>query len=270
MGLTRAAAVAVKKGLSILPASYAEKVAKKIKNELAVYGEFAQEFSTPSGPIQLAGLGWRGTHPDITKLEPETVRWIDEYIKPNDVVWDVGGHVGVYTIYAAKRGANVVAFEPFAASYLQLSKNIIANQLDKNVVALNIALSNATGTVPLQLRSFESGVSSTIPGYELEECMQHPVIGEQHVLTMPGAHLVEHFAVPAPHHIKIDVDGSESLVLQGLAPLLSGIATLIIEVIGEFQGEFEDRHIPDLTKAGLREIPIDQPSSGRNRLFVRK
>ena len=35
--------------------------------------------------------------------EPETIRWIDELMKPGDHFFDVGANVGVFTLYAALR-----------------------------------------------------------------------------------------------------------------------------------------------------------------------
>jgi hypothetical protein len=34
--------------------------------------------------------------------EPETIAWIDEYVKEGDVFYDVGANIGNYSLYAAK------------------------------------------------------------------------------------------------------------------------------------------------------------------------
>ncbi len=42
--------------------------------------------------------------------EPETLEWIDGF-SANDVFWDVGANMGLYTLYAASKGTQVLAFE---------------------------------------------------------------------------------------------------------------------------------------------------------------
>src|SRR5262245_41812198 len=58
---------------------------------------------TPYGPMLCrAGHGrlvWRAR--TFFTEEPDTVAWLDG-LRPDDVLWDVGANVGLYTIYAAK------------------------------------------------------------------------------------------------------------------------------------------------------------------------
>ena len=58
-----------------------------------------------------------------------------------DVVLDIGAHVGVVSIYLAKRHPEIeiIAFEPVTENYLQLLKNRVANQVT-NVSAHNQAV----------------------------------------------------------------------------------------------------------------------------------
>src|SRR5262245_24362605 len=60
------------------------------------------------------------SEPELSRLqsvrkEPWTARWINEFIKPGDVVYDIGANVGAYALLAAKvtkHRARVYAFEP--------------------------------------------------------------------------------------------------------------------------------------------------------------
>lgn len=56
--------------------------------------------------------------------EPETLEWLDTI--PNEaVLWDIGANVGLYSIYAAKRGrVRVFSFEPSVFNLELLARNI--------------------------------------------------------------------------------------------------------------------------------------------------
>src|SRR4051812_16333710 len=63
--------------------------------------------------------------------EPWTVRWIEEYLKPGQVLYDVGANVGAYTLVAAIAvpEARVLAFEPAPANFAALSGNLELNDV---------------------------------------------------------------------------------------------------------------------------------------------
>jgi len=71
--------------------------------------------------------------------EPETIDWI-ESIPQQDILFDVGANIGIYTMCAGARGITTYAFEPHAGNYNILCQNISAN--DFPCTAYCIALSN--------------------------------------------------------------------------------------------------------------------------------
>ncbi|MDO8871641.1 MAG: FkbM family methyltransferase [Methanoregula sp.] len=58
--------------------------------------------------------------------EPETIAWIDTLSLPS-TFWDFGANVGIYSIYAAKKGHFVVCFEPSSREFKILQRNIELN-----------------------------------------------------------------------------------------------------------------------------------------------
>ncbi|HEY5918287.1 MAG TPA: hypothetical protein VIU13_12820, partial [Chryseolinea sp.] len=48
--------------------------------------------------------------------EPETLDWIDKF-KKDEILFDIGGNIGVYSMYAGKKGARVYAFEPESQNF---------------------------------------------------------------------------------------------------------------------------------------------------------
>jgi FkbM family methyltransferase len=271
MGLSWLIAGGVKRYLALLPHDYAVKTARKLRYHLDRYSEDHDLIDSSVGPLSLSGLRRSiGEPAHIGVMEPETVRWIDACIAPGDILWDVGSNIGLYAVYAAKRGAGAVyAFEPFGPTYVQLVRNLIRNGCDKTVRALNLALSDRTGVASVTLRSFEPGYATTLAGHELPVDAAEQGIGTQAVMTFRAEDLVRIVPEARPNHLKIDVDGSEPLVLAGVQPLLPSVRTILIEVLEEFEPAFERDFLPKLAAAGLREAPIRPPRSSRNRLFVR-
>ena len=75
--------------------------------------------------------------PDSNRSEPETFEWIRRYLKTEEVLWDIGANIGVFSLYAAlNKENNVLSIEPSAESYATLNANIRLNGLDKYIKAL--------------------------------------------------------------------------------------------------------------------------------------
>ena len=91
----------------------------------------------------------------LTK-EPETIAWIDQF-NVDDVFWDIGANMGVYSLYAATKGVNVVAFEPSAANYYLLNKNIEINKISDKIKAYCLAFNNDTLLDKLYMSNMELG-----------------------------------------------------------------------------------------------------------------
>jgi FkbM family methyltransferase len=63
-------------------------------------------------------------------------------ISAGDVVLDIGTNIGVFTLFAAKQGAQVYAYEPMPPTYAVLLHNVTAHGLDRVVRTQNIGLSD--------------------------------------------------------------------------------------------------------------------------------
>lgn len=270
MGVTNLFAKAIGLYLQAIPSHYAVKTAGKIRAQLDRYKDEHRAFSSATGPILITGLKLSlGTKPDISFAEPETIRWIDKLIETGDTLWDIGSHVGVYTLYAAKKGAGrVYAFEASPHNYGALIRNVIVNGVDDKVVAMNLAMSDHSGVERLLFGSFQPGSFSTLQtnGGSHPEARE---TGIQHVFAMSGTDFVRQVPGSDPDHIKLDVDGNEAEILNGLDGLLAKIKSLSIEIEPEFEARFEQEFLPKIAASGLQETAVEEPNSGRNRIFVR-
>lgn len=175
-------------------------------------------------------------------MEYEDMSFLLHYIQQDDLFFDVGANVGVYTILASKvRGARTVSIEPLPITYSKLIDNIQINKL-KNVTCKNIGLSFEKSKL------FFTSSKDTMNRVALIDDDDR-----QLVLVDTLDSLCQDYGVPKI--IKIDVEGYETNVLKGAQSILSddNLEVIIIELNGS--GDkfgFNDKDIhEDLLKAGF-------------------
>ena len=77
----------------------------------------------------------------------DLLEFLDRFLKPGDVVYDVGSNIGLFSVFAAKKvtgQGRVLAFEPNPETCRYLQENIRLNGLD-NLSAFQVALGNSSG-----------------------------------------------------------------------------------------------------------------------------
>ena len=188
-----------------------------------------------SGPIQLNGnsmyLAPAGGYPPLSmangRYEPATTLLFQETLQSGMVVIDIGAHVGYYTLLAAKLvgpTGKVYAFEPAPENYATLLKNIKLNNYG-NIAAARMALSDRRGDSVIYLSGLDTGRHSLY---------QHglPEQGNTLVETTTLDHFMESQDWPQIDLIKIDVEGAEVAVLDGMCQFLlrSPQLKLVIEL----------------------------------------
>lgn len=169
----------------------------------------------------------------IERKEPETIAWIDTFGN-GEVFYDIGANVGVFSLYAAlHRGSEVFAFEPEAKNYACLNRNILLNGLGRQVKALNAGLFDATALEFLQLHDLASGSALHALGEPIDwrKNRFQPKF-EQAVLAYRLDDLRAQFALPAPRHVKLDVDGNEMKIIEGGRRTFSdpALRSLMVEI----------------------------------------
>jgi FkbM family methyltransferase len=88
----------------------------------------------------------------------------DLKINENSTMLDIGGHIGSFTIQAAKIAKNgiIYTFEPFINNFKLIKKNIEANNLN-NVELYNAGVLDEDKTVDFFISNVNTGMHSTIP-----------------------------------------------------------------------------------------------------------
>ncbi len=237
---------------------------------------------TARGPIRFYCLGdlarWRAE--TLLTKEPETIQWIDRF-GDTDVLYDVGANMGVYSLYAAcKKNLMVLAFEPSAANYYLLSRNIQENALEDRVQAYCLALNDKNTLDQLHLRdvgfahsmaSFATAVGSD--GKTFEAAFKQRAVG----LSLDS--FIELFSAPCPNHLKIDVDGIEERIIDGAVRTLSNpqLKSVLVELDTSLSEETQ-RIIKKFDDAGMtllekRRSPMfdgTEHANIYNHIFVRR
>lgn len=158
------------------------------------------------------------------RKEPWTVRWIESWVAPGHVLYDVGANVGAFSLLAALTGGDatrVYAFEPAFMNFSSLCRNVILNRCADRIVPLPIALGRETRMVSFEYADLSEGSAL----HNLGDAIDYR--GEpfrsrfsQQVPAWSIDDLRAAFSLPAPNHMKIDVDGAELDVLLGAAKTL--------------------------------------------------
>ena len=176
--------------------------------------------------------------------EPFTVEWIQRWVRSGEVLYDIGANVGAYSLIAAKKpdgAARVFAFEPGYANLSSLCANIVLNAAADAITPLPIALAAKTGLGVFHLRALEPGAAR----HTLNDVAvpQEPTVYRQPVMTFSLDEAIERFALPAPNHIKLDVDGGELAILDGAARTLAlpSLRSMLIEVSTSMSDEVTSR-----------------------------
>jgi FkbM family methyltransferase len=146
--------------------------------------------------------------------EPSTIRWLDG-MTGADVFYDVGANVGVYALYAASVvGAMTYAFEPDGRNFGILCRNIDLNGLSGKLLPFCVAVSNRTGPSFLYAQAGLGGES----GHGLEASGKTAY--QQGVMSIRLDDFAAAPKIQAPTMLKIDIDGLEPWVVEGLGDLV--------------------------------------------------
>ena len=141
---------------------------RKIFKNWHIYPSVYLNYTNKKFPIFETRTGLRiKIRKNSTDLMALTHVWlIEEYksknfeIKDTDLVIDVGGHIGLFSLYAKQfcKNGTIYSFEPVQENYKLLSDNVNSNNL-KQIKTFNLAVSTSNSTVKLYLNDDEAGHS---------------------------------------------------------------------------------------------------------------
>ncbi len=194
--------------------------------------------STKAGELRFFAPTARSLHDPwhLSEGEPETIRWLDS-LPPGQVLWDIGANIGIYSLYAAKcRGMQVFAFEPSAASYAVLVRNMEINRLDQRINAYCLAFDASDRLDYLYMANTGAGHSMHAFGQTTSVEGEINAVFRQSVLGFSVDSFCDFFQPSPPDHIKLDVDSIELKVLEGARRTLATTVRSVLVEIDESQG----------------------------------
>ncbi len=145
--------------------------------------------------------------------ESVLVSIVRELTRPGSTILDVGANLGNHTVYWAKAGRRVLAFEPNPLTRSALIDSVHLNKLDTVVDVCPLALGAGTGTGALRtLLDNNQGAISVEP----------TASGEIPIVRL------DDLEVPDFSVMKIDVEGAEESVLLGARETITRMRPLII------------------------------------------
>ncbi len=143
--------------------------------------------------------------------EPKEYELLSRLLEPGMTFFDVGAHVGYYTLLASKRvgaGGRVVAFEPDTRNFQLLTENVRSNGLT-NVEPVNMAVGSHDGDLQLYRD----------PDYAGDHRI-HAIAGRASITVRCTTLDAFCSGGSGPDVMKMDVQGAEGEVLAGMMRLL--------------------------------------------------
>jgi FkbM family methyltransferase len=161
--------------------------------------------------------------------EPETLEFICSIIEKNNVFVDIGAHIGIHALVAAKElkiagGGKVIAFEPTTDSFSSLQYNCLLNNL--TIDAYNIAMGDKNERTEIfgdrKWGKHDAAVRSLFGDGEMVQNIYMDTFDNW--IIDKNIHQID--------IVKMDVEGAEYKVLKGMQNTLKTMKPpyLIIEI----------------------------------------
>ena len=163
-------------------------------------------------------------------IEKDLINWIDTFSK-DDVFFDIGSNVGLFSIYAAKKGIQTVSFEGHYGNLHDFSYNILLNDVEEKILIIPVLLAEKNEKMSFFLRDLSpSSARSEINHNKNIYKLNNKEALKINTATFSLDYLIENKIIPIPSKVKIDVDGAEFLVLKGFNKYVEKVNEIIIEM----------------------------------------
>ena len=208
---------------------------RRLAQQLVVRRRLPADFGRR--PLYVTGAArLRHLLPGAAALDPGLVDLVRRYVRPGDVVWDVGANVGLFALAAAHRvgpTGQVVAFEPDLDMVRLVERSMrLAPNRALRLAVCPVAVSDRCGTATLLIGSGGRAAN------HLEGASGRGTLGDVRqrrlVPTLPLDGLLDH---SRPAFVKVDVEGAEMLVFQGASRLLREVRPVLYAEVGWGQSD---------------------------------
>ena len=130
-------------------------------------------------------------------------------IKDNDVIIDIGAHIGLFTLFSSQfcKNGRIYCFEPVKDNFNMLKSNLKLNNIE-NVIVANTAVSSTTGSVTIYLNEDEAGHSMHVPNQK-----------QIQVESFSLQDIFDSYKLEKCNFLKIDCEGEEYEIINALPTL---------------------------------------------------
>lgn len=147
-----------------------------------------------------------------------------QFVKPGDLVFDIGAHAGNRTRALAALGCRVVSVEP-QPDFARVLRTLFGR--NPNVTVLEMAVSNTPGRATLALSERTPTVTTLAPEWREARSQEAGFKGVEwnrqiEVETTTIDRLIARFG--SPSLVKMDVEGSEPAILSGLTQAVAAVS----------------------------------------------
>jgi FkbM family methyltransferase len=193
------------------------------------------------------------------EFQPQMSAWLMSF-KPGEVFYDIGANIGMFSLTVAKmhnKQVKVYAFEPSFSTFASLVRNVIANHFGDIVFPYPFALGSVQGLRNFNYTDIAAGASvHTLDTVVNQTGSEFSPAFSQQVISYSLDEMVRSFGLASPTHIKIDVDGGESEIIEGMKLILQGssIRSVMIEITEVHQDDAQVKGILEIFRnAGFKE-----------------
>ena len=177
---------------------------------------------------------------------------IRDHLRPGDVFYDIGSNVGFFALIAARLvgpAGQVYAFEPVPDNAECIRLNAARNGFD-HLTVLPVAVGAGATTGRLLTTSHPGGATLSVAD------AADDVIGSIDVDVVSIDDLIDEGRLAPPTLVKIDVEGVELEVVEGMARTMGAAAPVVLCELDDATAEGVDR------KLGLLRSALDAHGYG--------
>ena len=190
----------------------------------------------------------------LGSYEDAELKVLANHLKPDSVFIDIGANFGLYSLIASQHiseEGTIISFEPFPENYKSLCTNLSLNDLHR-ITAENTAVGSETGTLKLYYNSKENNLGMV--SYNNTQQSDFVTVNKINIDGYLKSKSLEKITF-----IKIDVEGFEYEVLQGMKQTLQQNSPIILIEVLDSKSENDVSNKPHelLCEIGYKRFFID-------------
>ena len=170
---------------------------------------------------------------------------IKDYIKHDDIIFDIGSHIGSFSICASRNAKNgfIYAFEPSPENFEQLRKNIVLNK-SQNIMPINKAVFSRKKKIRFYINKTNYASNSIFT--KTNTSIEVPCINLSDIFRK--------YNISRCNFLKMDCEGAEyDIILNTPKNVLKKIDTMVIEYHTPSYFNIEEAYNPRILINHLEE-----------------